>query len=100
MTPLFLGGKPNLLVDLVGVHLPGHQLIHHWIGRVAILEALLHAALSMGRSSSSQLKVSGYIVSPPHGNSTRWLINRSQYPSCSFLSPLFGLFDGTPIVCF
>ncbi|KAM5353128.1 hypothetical protein ACJZ2D_016987 [Fusarium nematophilum] len=62
MTPLFLSGKPNPLIDLIGVPLPVYHLVHHWVGRVAILEGLLHAALTIGRSGSSQLQVSGCIV--------------------------------------
>lgn len=63
MTHLFLIGKPNPLLDLIGVPLPVYHLVHHWIGRVAILEGLLHAALTIGRSGSSQSQVSGCIVS-------------------------------------
>ena len=65
MTPLFLSGKPNPLIDLFSIPLPVYQLTHHWIGRVAIFEGLLHAALTIGRSGDSQLKISGCIVSSP-----------------------------------
>lgn len=53
MTTLLLSGKPNPLIDLIGVPLPVYHLVRHWIGRVAILEGLLHAALTIGRSGSS-----------------------------------------------
>ena len=63
LTPLFLSGKPNPLIDLLSIPSPVYQLVHHWIGRVAIFEGLLHAALTIGRSGSRQLQTFGCIVS-------------------------------------
>lgn len=65
LTSLFLSGKPNPLIDLLGIPLPVYQLVHHWIGRVATFEGLLHAALTIGRAGSGQLQVSGSFVSLP-----------------------------------
>ena len=83
ITPLFLNGKPNPLIDLVGVPLPVYHLVHHWVGRVAIIEGLLHGALTIGRSGGSQLQVSGCIVSQIEKNvhSLTELIGCSVYVS-------------------
>lgn len=63
MTPLFLSGKPNPLIHILSIFLPVYPLVYHWIGRVAIFEGLLHAALTIGRSDSRRLHISGCILS-------------------------------------
>lgn len=60
--PLFLGGNPNPLFDLIGVSTGSYHLIHYWIGGVAILEGLIHAGMSI-QSGGNELKISGILVS-------------------------------------
>lgn len=62
--PLFLGGRTNPLADLLGVSLQSYYLAHHWVGRVMIVEALLHAILVMAlRPRAGPLVSSGFVVS-------------------------------------
>lgn len=65
LTPLFLGGRTNPFVDLLGVPLPTYYLCHHWIGRVAVVESLVHAIYMLTRSRNDHVTVSGYVVSSP-----------------------------------
>ncbi|QBZ58517.1 hypothetical protein PoMZ_03470 [Pyricularia oryzae] len=58
--PLFLGGNPNPLFDLIGVSTGSYHLIHYWIGGVAILEGLIHAGMSI-QSGGNELKISGIL---------------------------------------
>lgn len=62
--PLFLGGNPNPLFDLIGVSTGSYHLIHYWIGGVAILEGLIHAGMSI-QFGGNKLKISGILVSCP-----------------------------------
>ena len=63
LTPLFFGGRTNPLMSFVGLPLPKYYLAHHWFGRVAIAEALLHAGLSASQNPSATAStVSGYVV--------------------------------------
>lgn len=47
MVPLFLGGRTSIVVDLLGVSVHSYYLAHHWIGRVVVVQGLIHAALVM-----------------------------------------------------
>jgi uncharacterized protein involved in response to NO len=60
MIPLFLGSRTSFLANRLGVSLQTYYLVHHWIGRVAIIQGLLHATLTI--ISHSRL-VSGFVVS-------------------------------------
>jgi hypothetical protein len=67
---VFLGGRTNPPTDLVGIPLSTYYLFHHWIGRVTIIEGLLHASFALHRLRSIQrtplvrdVEISGYIVS-------------------------------------
>lgn len=62
VVPLFVGGNPNPLFDLISVSTSSYHLIHYWIGGVAILEGLIHAGISI-QSGGNQLKISGILVS-------------------------------------
>ncbi|CAJ2505628.1 Uu.00g130220.m01.CDS01 [Anthostomella pinea] len=62
MAPLFLGGRTNPLADFLRVPLSTYYLCHHWVGRIAILEGLIHAAFSLRRSRSDHVTISGYIA--------------------------------------
>ncbi|KAI1464282.1 uncharacterized protein F4812DRAFT_467945 [Daldinia caldariorum] len=61
-TPLFLGDRTNPLVDLIGIPLSTYYVFHHFIGRVVIIEAMIHAALVFRRSRLDQTTTSGYIT--------------------------------------
>ncbi|KAE9373852.1 hypothetical protein N431DRAFT_466106 [Stipitochalara longipes BDJ] len=47
MIPLFLGGRTNFLADSLGIPLHTYYLAHHWIGRVVVLQSLLHLIPSL-----------------------------------------------------
>ncbi|KAI9774702.1 MAG: hypothetical protein M1839_001663 [Geoglossum umbratile] len=47
MMPLFLGGRTSSLVNSIGIPLHTHYLVHHWIGRIAVMQGLLHASLAI-----------------------------------------------------
>jgi hypothetical protein len=64
MIPLFLAGRPSLLVSFMGLPLHVHHLLHYWIGRVSILEAIFHLAFVLAsRIDRKQSTVSGIVVS-------------------------------------
>lgn len=65
ITPLFLGGRTNPLADLFGVPLSMYYVFHHFIGRIAIAEGLLHSGLALRRSRLDQTATSGYVVCCP-----------------------------------
>ena len=60
MIPLFAGGRTSSLVDFLGVPLNDHRLAHHWIGRVAVAQGLLHTVLAL--VSHEQRRGSGIVV--------------------------------------
>lgn len=43
--PLFLGSRTSLVADFLGFSLHTYYLTHHWIGRVVIIQNLLHVGL-------------------------------------------------------
>ncbi|CZR55712.1 uncharacterized protein PAC_05600 [Phialocephala subalpina] len=45
MIPLFLGGRTSVLANFLGISVHTYYLAHHWIGRVVILQSLLHVVL-------------------------------------------------------
>tara|TARA_R110002060_G_scaffold32988_4_gene43708 strand:+ start:1270 stop:1782 length:513 start_codon:yes stop_codon:yes gene_type:complete len=45
LIPLFLGGRTNMLSDFMGISLHSYYLAHHWIGRIVILQSLIHVGL-------------------------------------------------------
>ena len=66
---LFLGGRTNPPTHLVGIPLSIYYLFHYWIGRITIIEGLLHASFALYRLRSTRrtplvrsVEVSGYIV--------------------------------------
>lgn len=52
MVPLFLGGRTNLVVDFLRIPLSTYYIFHHWIGRIAIIQCMLHSAIVLNRLSS------------------------------------------------
>jgi hypothetical protein len=64
MMPLFLGSRTSFLINGIGIPLHTYYLMHHWIGRIAILQGLLHAILAIFSGNAiSNYTVSGIIVS-------------------------------------
>lgn len=52
--PLFLGGRTSLIADKVfGVSLPWYNMIHNWIGRICMMQALVHGLLRLSGMSGS-----------------------------------------------
>jgi predicted ferric reductase len=49
MIPLFLlAGRNNPLIFLLGISFDTYNLIHRWLGRMVVIEAVLHTAFWMG----------------------------------------------------
>ncbi len=46
LMPLALGADMNLIVSLCGIGLPAYAMLHRWLARVAITEALIHIAVA------------------------------------------------------
>ena len=68
LIPLFLGGRTSMLANFLGISLHTYYLAHHWIGRLVVIQSLLHVALVIAAGKpwtfdSSQ--VSGISVSLP-----------------------------------
>ncbi|KFY65338.1 hypothetical protein V496_02645 [Pseudogymnoascus sp. VKM F-4515 (FW-2607)] len=53
MVPLFLGGRTSIVVDMLGVSVHSYYLAHHWIGRVVVVQGLIHAGLVMSKVKTS-----------------------------------------------
>ena len=45
LIPLFLGGRTSVLANFLGISLHTYYLAHHWIGRIVVLQGLLHVGL-------------------------------------------------------
>ena len=76
--PLSLGGRTNPVASMIGVPLSTYYLAHHWIGRVAIIEGLVHTGIIMidPLPSNYLFIVSGYLVSIPGGKNFMVLIDQ------------------------
>ena len=46
---LFPGGRTNVVIDAFGIPLHTYYLAHHWIGRIAVTQALLHTGLAISQ---------------------------------------------------
>ena len=66
LIPLLLGGRTSRVADVIGVSRPAYYVAHYWIGRTAIIEGLVHAAIRLDEARQSQrfdpIAVSGCIV--------------------------------------
>jgi hypothetical protein len=49
LAPIFLGGRTNFLADRAGISLQSYYLAHHWLARLATVEASLHGVMRGGR---------------------------------------------------
>jgi len=52
MVALFLGGRTNPLMDLLGIPLSTYYVFHHWMGRIVVLGCAIHSILALGRLGS------------------------------------------------
>lgn len=65
MIPLFVVGRIGPVIEALNVHRSTWGHFHHWVGRFAVLEAMLHATIVLVlKPKSSSLVTSGYLVSP------------------------------------
>ncbi|KAH8878677.1 hypothetical protein GQ53DRAFT_834785 [Thozetella sp. PMI_491] len=66
LVPVLLGGRTSRLADIIGVSRPTYYVAHHWIGRIAVVEGLVHAAISLhaavGGPPFDPVAISGCIV--------------------------------------
>lgn len=76
MVPLFIGGRTNPLADALGISVQSYYFAHNWIGRVAILEAVLHSIVVLClQPRPGSIATSGIIVCLSHlGNNTPCLL--------------------------
>lgn len=70
LIPLFLGGRTSIISDFLGISIHTYYLAHHWIGRIVIIQSLVHVGLVIATGTpwtfdSSQ--ISGLSVSSPCG---------------------------------
>jgi hypothetical protein len=67
--PLFLGGRTNVLVDGFGIPLHTYYLAHHWVGRMAVMQVLLHVglAISSRQWTLDTVTISGVVVGLSYG---------------------------------
>lgn len=63
MMPLFLGGRTSTLANGIGISLHTYHLVHHWVGRIVIIQGLLHASLAISGNTVGKHTISGIMVS-------------------------------------
>ena len=66
MIPLFFGGRTSTIVNFLGISLHSYYLAHHWIGRVVVIQGLIHMGLVLRYRSPwtfDTLQISGITVS-------------------------------------
>lgn len=66
LVPLFLGGQINSVANAVGLRLRAYSRLHRWLGRVAVVEGLIHmiAAVTLHKPDVRQrADVAGIVVS-------------------------------------
>ncbi|KAK4034603.1 hypothetical protein C8A01DRAFT_18612 [Parachaetomium inaequale] len=54
LVPLLLGGRTSRVADVIGISRPAYYAAHHWIGRTAIVEGLVHAAIGLNAVTQGQ----------------------------------------------
>jgi len=68
LVPLALGSHMNSVVSCCGVGYEAYSAIHRWIGRVAVIEGVIHAILAVVSQTPnlhSSTQVAALVVSPP-----------------------------------
>jgi hypothetical protein len=62
--PVSLGGRLGPIVQTLNIHRSSYLLFHHWIGRIAIIQAAIHTAIMIAiQPSVGQRALSGWVVS-------------------------------------
>lgn len=59
LIPLFLGGRTNVEADFLSIPRHTYRLAHHWIGRVFIIQSLVHSILRFSSLPGGPGKISG-----------------------------------------
>ncbi|KAF4496656.1 hypothetical protein FAGAP_7198, partial [Fusarium agapanthi] len=61
--PLCLGGRMGPVVQMLNINRTSYLLFHHWVGRIAVLEALSHAIIVLlHRPKTGTLVTSGWVT--------------------------------------
>jgi type IV secretory pathway TrbD component len=64
--PVCLGGRMGPVVEAFNIHRSTSRLLHHWIGRMAIIDGLIHAIVVLSlRPRPGTLVTSGWAVRLP-----------------------------------
>lgn len=76
------GGRTSRITDVIGVSPLSSHVTHHWIGRIAVLEALVHATFGLvwvvpGHTFAT-VALTGCVVKPPPLNSEFLLAQVSE----------------------
>ncbi len=91
LVPLFLGGRTSILASkLCGLSLPTYGLLHRWMGRVFLCEAILHGLLELALANwtISVLEIAVSPDKPEHLSQSAELTQLidplcSQYARCT-----------------
>lgn len=63
MIPVCLGSRMGPVMQAFNIHRSTHLLLHHWIGRMAIIGGLIHATIVLSlRPNLGPLVTSGWVV--------------------------------------
>lgn len=63
--PLYLGGRTSLIGDYVlKLPLPWYTMMHGWVGRICLTEALVHGFIEM-KKTDSEMNMRSTLVSEP-----------------------------------
>jgi hypothetical protein len=68
LVPLALGSHMNSIVSSCGLGYEAYNAIHRWMGRVAVIEGVIHvilAVVSQTPNLHSSTQVAALVVSPP-----------------------------------
>lgn len=67
LTVLFVGGRSSFIIDkILRWPMAEYYLFHRWVGRISILEALVHGILQSAESRSSLSKMNVAVSACPH----------------------------------
>lgn len=64
--PLLLGGRTNLAAEVLGSSLHDYYLVHHWLGRIVVLQSMIHVGLVLAKGEPwtfDSFQISGLSVS-------------------------------------
>jgi ABC-type proline/glycine betaine transport system permease subunit len=71
LVPLALGSHMNSIVSSCGLGYEAYNAIYRWIGRVAVIEGVIHVILAIVSQTPnlySSTQVAALVVSPPPRN--------------------------------